>query len=120
MIPSWPERSLDRRPHHFLVVLFGECAERLCIYTLPLLHHLLKSPWRHADQYHAGLSPNVLEGVCRSSRDEHDRLSGRAHDAVTKLELKFPLHDVEELVLRLMDVRGWPALRRDGLTKQAY
>ena len=63
MIPFWPERSLDRRPHHFLVVLFGECAERLCIYTLPLLHHLLKSPWRHADQYHAGARPNVLEGV---------------------------------------------------------
>ena len=112
---------LYRRPHHFHVVLFGKRPERLSIRTLPFLEHLLGPPWRHADQYHAGLSPNVLERVCRASRDEHDRLSGRAHDAVTKLELKFSLHDVEELVLCLMDVRAdWPALGRDGLTKQAY
>ena len=118
MIPSWPERSLDRRPHHFLVVLFGEGAERLCIYTLPLLHHLLESPWRHADQYHAGARPHVLEGVCSASRNEHHGLRGRAHDAVAKFDLKFTTHDVEKLVLRLVDVGGWSALRRDGLTKQ--
>ena len=40
MIPSWPERSLDRRPHHILVVLFGECAERLCTGLLTLACHL--------------------------------------------------------------------------------
>jgi len=77
-------------------------------------------PWRHADQYHARLSPNVLEGVCRPSRDKHDRLSGRDHEAVTKLEFKLTFYDVEEFVFRLMDVCGRSALRRDGLTKQAY
>src|SRR6185437_10580439 len=114
------ERSLERRSNHFHVVLFCESPICLRIHALPFFEHLFKSPWRHADQYHARLSPSVLKGVCRPSRDEHDRLSGRAHDAVTKLELKLTLHDVEELVLRLVDVRGWPTLGRNGLTKQSY
>jgi hypothetical protein len=58
--------------------------------------------------------------VCGASRDEHHGLSGCVHDAITKFDLKLPAHDMEELVLCLVDVRGWPALGRDGLAKQAY
>jgi hypothetical protein len=97
-----------------------ERSKRLSIRTLPFLERFLKAPGRHADQQHSRLSANVLESVCRPSRDENYGLSGRVHNAVTELDLKVPTDDVEELILGLVDVRGWPALRRDGLTKQAY
>jgi len=84
--------------HHFHVVLFGERRERFSIRTMPFLEHLLGPPWRHADQYHARAGPHVLEGVCGASRDEHHGLSRRAHDAITKFDLKLPAHDVEELL----------------------
>jgi len=111
--------SLERWSHHFHLVLFHERSVRFRIHTLPFLEHLLKPPWRHAHQQHARLRPDVLEGVRGASRDEHNGLSGRAHGAVTELDLKLPAHDVEELVLRLVDVRGRPALGRDGLPNQA-
>src|SRR5215471_1663051 len=111
------ERSLERWSHHFHVVLFHERAVCLRIHTLPFLEHLLKPPWCHADQQHARLRPDVLEGVRGPARDEHHGLRGRAHDAVTEFDLELPAHDVEELVLGLVNVGGRPALGCDGLTK---
>jgi hypothetical protein len=51
--------------------------------------------------------------------DEDNGPGGRAHDAVAEFELELPTHDVEELVVRSVNVQRWPALRRDGLAKQA-
>src|SRR5438105_41701 len=76
-------------------------------------------PWRHADQQHAGLRPDVLEGMRGSAGDEDDGPGGRAHNAVAEFEVKLPTHDVEELVLGSVDVGGRPALGRNGLAKQA-
>ena len=54
-----------------------------------------------------------------SSRDEHNGPSRRGHDAVTEFDLELPAHDVEELILRLVNVGGRPALGCDSLTKHA-
>jgi len=113
------ERSRERRSHHFHTVLFHERPFRPQIHTLPFREHLLQSSRRHADQQHAGLRPDVLEGMRGPARNKDNRPCGHAYDAVAEFEFKLPTHNVEELVLRSVDVCWWAALRRNGLAKQA-
>src|SRR6266404_2213937 len=113
------EQSLERRSHDFHVVHFHERPVCLCIHILSFREHLLEPPWRHADQQHAGLRPDVLEGMRGSAGYEDNGPGRRAHDAVAEFEVKLPTDDVEELVLGSVDVGGRPALGRNGLAKQA-
>jgi hypothetical protein len=62
-----PRRSRDGRADHFQIVFLRERFQRLSVLTLTFLERLFKSPWCHADQQHARLCPNVLEGVWRPS-----------------------------------------------------
>jgi hypothetical protein len=113
------EQSPERRSHDFHVVHFHKRPVCLCIHILPFGEHLFESSWRHADQQHAGLRPDILEGVRDPAGDEDNGPGGRAHDAIAEFEVKLPIHDVEELVLGLVDVGGRSALGRNGLAKQA-
>src|SRR5713101_7438386 len=113
------EQSRERRSYDFRTVLFHELPVSLRIHTLPFPEHLLETPRRHADQQHAGLCPDVLEGMHGPAGDEDSGPSGRAHDAVAEFHFKLPTRDVEELVRPSVDVGGWPALGRNGLAKQA-
>ena len=99
--------------HYFHAMHFHERSLSFRIYTLPFREHLLQPPWCHADQQDAWFCPNILEGMRSSTEDEDDGPGGRAHDTVAQLESKLPTHDVEELVVRSMNVSGWPALRRN-------
>ena len=114
-----PERSLEGRPHDLRVVHPHERLVRSRVHALPFREDALEPSRRHADQQHAGLGPDVPEGVHGAAGDEHDRPGGRAHDALAQPEAELPTDDVEELVRRPMDVGGRPALGRDGLAEQA-
>jgi hypothetical protein len=83
-------------PTTSMLYFFHKRSKRLCIHTLPFFEHFLKPPWRHADQYHARLSPNVLEGVCRPTRDKHDRLSGRGQTIAPKSGPPTHIHQTED------------------------
>jgi hypothetical protein len=91
----------------------------LSIHALPFLKQFLKPPRRHADEQHAGLRPDILEGVRGSSRNEHNGLSGRGHDAVAEFDLELSAHNVEELILGLVNVGRRATVRRDRLPEHA-
>ena len=96
-----------------VIPLLPCCAFSSALAQSPNLHSAVPrtsapTPWCHADQQHAGFSPNILESMRSSTRDEDNGSGGRAHDAVAELEFKLPTHDVEELAVRSMNC-GWVA-----------
>src|SRR3954451_17167474 len=114
-----PGRSPEGWSHDLGVVFAHEPPVHPRVHALPLREDALEPSRRHADQQHAGLGPDVPEGVHGPAGDEHDRPGGRAHDALVEPEAELPADDVEELVRRPVDVGGRPALGRDGLAEQA-
>src|SRR5262249_15844814 len=54
---------------------------------------------------------DVLEGMHYVFWDKDKRPSRGALDTVAELEVKLPVQDVEELILRTVDVQGWPTLQ---------
>src|SRR5262249_2998531 len=57
------------------------------------------------------LMADVLEGMHHIFWDKDKRPGRGVLDTVAELEVKLPAQDVEELILRAVDVQGWSTLQ---------
>jgi hypothetical protein len=98
------------------MVFFKKRLDRLVVCTRKVLKEPFQPPWRHAPQQHARLWANVLKGMHRIFRDEDERSGGCTLDTIVELEVKFPAQDVEEFILRSVDVHRRSASRDTCVT----
>jgi hypothetical protein len=111
--------EIDRRSDGEHGVLLHELRRDLGLDALGGLEKSLEAARGHGSQELARLLSHVPEGVWRILRDEDER-AGRCHgDAVTELERKLAVQDIEEFVLFDVDVQGRTEFRCCRVTPRA-
>src|SRR5262249_20103335 len=105
---TWVLRGdLKRRPHHLHRVLLEQRPDCCLVCAREALKEPFESCRVHGPEQYAGVRANVLEGMRHILWDEDERPGGCALDALTELEVELPAQDVEELILRSVDVQRW-------------
>src|SRR5689334_25408821 len=103
---NYGAHSFERWSNDFYPVRVHKRSVCLCVHALPRLEHLLKPTWSNADKQDARFTSDILEGVRSPTRNKHKRPSGRAHDPIAYFDFKISTHNIEELVLGLVNMSG--------------
>src|SRR5919107_4635069 len=73
-----------------------------------LLEGVLQAPRYVGRQHLAGLGSYTFGGVNRPPRDEHERPGRRTDPALADQEEELSLQHVEQLVVTVVNMAGWP------------